>query len=700
MINKNYLEKVYAGFLGMNIGIRLGAPVEPTLWTYERIFDTYGEINEYVKDYINFAADDDANGPVYFLRALYDDARDRDLEPQDVANAWLNYAREGVGMFWWGGYGTSTEHTAYLNLKQGIKAPMSGSAVQNGKTLADQIGGQIFIDTWGLVNPDNVDRAVAYGKAAASVSHDGEGLYGAMFFCACISKAFHCNDIEEIIECGLSYIPQDSMYYKVSKAVIEFHKKDPDNFRNCMKMLHDDWGYDKFPGVCHIVPNAGVCILSMLYGQGDLGKTVEIATMCGWDTDCNAGNVGTVLGVMVGIDGIPKRYRTAIDDSIVLSGVSGYLNILDIPTYAKEVALLGYRLEKETPPTELVESFKEGEVYFDFNLKGSTHNIRLSDEFFCKKEHSDKVFKTGSGSLKILMDRMTRGETCKIFYKPFYTRADFSDERYMPVFSPTVYTGQKVSIRIMLELWNGWETPGVAPYVRTMGKKELVQGFVKLENEKWIDVEFEIPDTNGDLIDEVGVILEGYSISKAKTLGNMYIDEFRVYGKSKYTIDFKKMIKNFGTITPLATNHGAWSVEDGKLSLMRCEPSYAYTGNYFAKDFRFTTTIQPISGNTHFVNFRTEGIMRGYIAGFDKENKLSIYKNDFGLTLIKDCDFKWEHNKEYNFTVEVVGDKIKILVDGAEVLEVNDSRFAYGMYGCGGEDLGRTIFGNFEFTDL
>ena len=24
-----YLEKVYAGFLGMNIGIRLGAPAEP-----------------------------------------------------------------------------------------------------------------------------------------------------------------------------------------------------------------------------------------------------------------------------------------------------------------------------------------------------------------------------------------------------------------------------------------------------------------------------------------------------------------------------------------------------------------------------------------------------------------------------------------------------------------------------------------------
>ena len=33
---ENYLEKVYSGIIGMNIGIRLGAPVEPTIWTYER----------------------------------------------------------------------------------------------------------------------------------------------------------------------------------------------------------------------------------------------------------------------------------------------------------------------------------------------------------------------------------------------------------------------------------------------------------------------------------------------------------------------------------------------------------------------------------------------------------------------------------------------------------------------------------------
>ena len=96
-------------------------------------------------------------------------------------------------MFWWGGYGISTEHTAYLNLKHGIPAPQSGSIEQNGPVLAEQIGGQIFIDTWGFSIPDNPKKAADYGQTAASVSHDRNGLYGARFICAAISRAFVTN---------------------------------------------------------------------------------------------------------------------------------------------------------------------------------------------------------------------------------------------------------------------------------------------------------------------------------------------------------------------------------------------------------------------------------------------------------------------------------------------------------------------------
>lgn len=700
MVDK-YLEKLYAGFLGMNIGIRLGAPVEPTIWTYERIRDTYGDITGYVKDYKNFAADDDANGPVYFLRALLDDAKDRPLVPQDVARAWLNYAREGVGMFWWGGYGVSTEHTAYLNLKNGIPAPKSGSINQNGATLAEQIGGQIFIDTWGFVNPCNPERAADYGQAAASVSHDGNGIWGARFMCAAIATAFGTNDVDEIIDAGVAQIPEGCTYRAVVDAVRDFHKDHPSNWRECYEMLVRDWGYDRYPGVCHIIPNAGVCIMALLYGEGAFDRTVEIATMAGWDTDCNAGNVGSIMGVACGIDNIPERYRRPINDGIVCSGISGYLNNLDIPAFCREAAMLGYRLADEEMPQTLADSYRPGQVYLDFELPGSTHNIRVSDPFFCSIRHSTKESYTGTGSLSILVDRMVRGDQCKIYYKPFYTREDFSDERYSPVFSPTAYPGQSVSMKLYLDQWNGNETPGIAPYIRTCSdKKDHLQGYIKLVQHQWIDVTFTIPDTNGDVVDEVGIVLEGYAPASFKTLGMVYLDEFSITGKSNYSIDVAKQKKNFAAITPFSMNRGAWDLYGGTLNLMRNEPSFAYTGNYYAKDYVVTVPVTPLHGASHLLVGRALGAKRFYAVGLDEAGKAVIVKNDFGFTTLAETDYDWKIGETYRMELRLEGNSIQLTINGTDVLTVADESFDHGMYGCGSCKMGRTSFGNFTFSEL
>ncbi|MDP3178060.1 MAG: ADP-ribosylglycohydrolase family protein, partial [Spirochaetaceae bacterium] len=362
-IPSDYLERVYAGFLGKNVGIRLGAPVEPAIWTYERIREIYGDVKGYLKGYRNFAADDDANGPAYFIRPLVDGDPARPLQAADVARAWLDYAREGKGMFWWGGYGVSTEHTAYLNLKAGIPAPESGSIARNGATVAEQIGGQIFVDTWGLVWPSRPADAARYAATAASVSHDGEALNGARFVAACIAAAFDrpAGGMDAVVEAGLGQIPVGSTYERVARAVIAFRRSHPSDWRECQEYLLSEWGYDRYPGLCHVIPNAGVCVLSLLYGSGDFARTVEIATMCGWDTDCNAGNVGTVAGVLYGLDAIPARYRDPINDGIVLSGLPGSLNVLDIPTFSRVLASIGYRLVGESVPSAIAGALERGD---------------------------------------------------------------------------------------------------------------------------------------------------------------------------------------------------------------------------------------------------------------------------------------------------------------------------------------------------
>ena len=122
--------------------------------------------------------------------------------------------------------------------------------------------------------------------------------------------------------------------------------------------------------------------------------------MCGWDTDCNAGNVGTIAGVLCGLEGIPARYRDPINDAIVLSGLPGSLNILDIPTYARVLASIGYRLAGEKVPESIASALAAGDgeraIHFDFALPGSTHGMRVSDPVGFAAVHRELAGPTGS----------------------------------------------------------------------------------------------------------------------------------------------------------------------------------------------------------------------------------------------------------------------------------------------------------------
>lgn len=99
---ENYIERCYAGWLAKLAGIRCGAPIEG--WTYEKIRGIYGELDGYVVDYNLFAADDDSNGPMIFIRALNDATCSRSLSPQQITQTWLNYVPYEHGFYWWGGY--------------------------------------------------------------------------------------------------------------------------------------------------------------------------------------------------------------------------------------------------------------------------------------------------------------------------------------------------------------------------------------------------------------------------------------------------------------------------------------------------------------------------------------------------------------------------------------------------------------------
>ena len=57
-----------------------------------------------------------------------------------------------------------------------------------------------------------------------------------------------------------------------------------------------------------MVPNHALIILALLYGDDDFRRSLMIVNTAGWDTDCNSGNVGCLLGIKNGLAG-DRRLR-------------------------------------------------------------------------------------------------------------------------------------------------------------------------------------------------------------------------------------------------------------------------------------------------------------------------------------------------------------------------------------------------------
>ena len=67
----------------------------------------------------------------------------------------------------------------------------------------------------------------------------------------------------------------------------------------------------------HTLFNNGAIIIGLVYGDGDFIQTVRISTLCGADTDCNAGNAGAIVGAYLGQKLIPSYAKRFIRGEII-----------------------------------------------------------------------------------------------------------------------------------------------------------------------------------------------------------------------------------------------------------------------------------------------------------------------------------------------------------------------------------------------
>ena len=214
---------------------------------------------------------------------------------------------------------------ARKNYFDSIFVPASGNPEYN--LHADDIDFQIEADYIGFMCPGMPNTASAMADKIGHIMNYGDGIYGGVFVAALYSEAFFDSDILQIIEKALRSIPVESDYFKIIKDVIKLHQQYPSEWKVAWEELEAKWGDVDICGAGSTFNidaklNGAYIVMGLLYGEGDPMKTLEIATRCGQDSDCNPSNAMAVLGVIKGFNGLPQDMQSGVKsmgDSIFIN---------------------------------------------------------------------------------------------------------------------------------------------------------------------------------------------------------------------------------------------------------------------------------------------------------------------------------------------------------------------------------------------
>lgn len=305
---KVFRDKVLGCWLGKNAGGTLGEPLEGKFGKDEMFnISWYPNLPE------GGIPNDDLEMQLIWLQAIQE--KGPGIKARDLAEYWLDCIAYNFDE-----YGLSK-----TNLTKGLIPPVSG---WHNNWFKDCMGSPIRSEIWACIAPGAPEVAARYAFQDAICDHaGGESVYGEVFNAVVESCAFVISDKFQLIEAGLSAIPQNSLTYKAIHKAVELYKKGLD-WKEAREGIKEEF----YNPVAQYSPiNLGYQTIGWLYGE-DFGDAICKAVNCGWDTDCTAATLGAILGIVMGAEKLPKKWLEPLGDIISTNMSTGGIKNLKAPT--------------------------------------------------------------------------------------------------------------------------------------------------------------------------------------------------------------------------------------------------------------------------------------------------------------------------------------------------------------------------------
>ena len=285
-------DKMYACWLGKNIGGTIGTPFEGKR--------QINHITGFTSPKGEPLPNDDLDLQLGWLDAIEKYGAERVNEGL-LGEVWLDYITPH-----WSEYGICK-----ANMRSGLLPPLSG---EYNNPWKDSNGAWIRTEIWASLMPACPNTAIRYSYYDACVDHGmAEGTMGAIFVEAMESAAYVISDLRELIDIGLSKIPADSRVARAVRTAVAAYDSGVTWEEACEQVREDsrDIGWFEAPA------NIAYTVIGLLYGEGDFKKTICVAVGCGDDTDCTGATAGSLMGIMYGTAIIPKDWQEYIGDRII-----------------------------------------------------------------------------------------------------------------------------------------------------------------------------------------------------------------------------------------------------------------------------------------------------------------------------------------------------------------------------------------------
>jgi ADP-ribosylglycohydrolase len=134
-----------------------------------------------------------------------------------------------------------------------------------------------------------------------------------MFFSAAQSAAFAVDNAIDALQIGLSEIPSDCLLARDVRWALQ-EGKNIRNYKQARQAVED-----KFKGMSGVHTNNNACltIFGLMIGGNDVTKVLSETVAMGLDNDCTTATAGSIVGAIVGKNGIPAHWTKNFNNKVM-----------------------------------------------------------------------------------------------------------------------------------------------------------------------------------------------------------------------------------------------------------------------------------------------------------------------------------------------------------------------------------------------